>query len=200
MRLQRSSWTEQLFSPKALRPIPILSPLSRDAVIQASLDPRVRALSFARSLRYGGTLIPADLLLLHGEERVAVEVLDARPLRTLDEIGMLLLALERSGARLRQVSAPDVEREPLLNNCRLVWTSRDVVVRCADRDAVFSALEQGVTRFGELRRSCGLGIQTVHALMCADLIGADLSLPLDDNLAVVRIHRPAEPHAASPPR
>lgn len=200
MRLKRSSWTEQLSSPKASRPIPILSALSRDAVIQASLDSRVRALSFVRTLRFRGAFIPADLLVLQGEERVAIEVLDARPLRTLDEIGMLLLALERSGTRLRQVSASDLEREPLLSNCRLVWNSRDAEVHSADRDAIFAALGQGATKLGELRRSCGLGFETVHALMCADLIGADLSLPLDDDLAVVRIRQPAEPHAASPPR
>jgi hypothetical protein len=200
MRLERSSWTEQLSSPKTSRSIPILSPLFRDAVIQASLDPRVRVLSFARTLRFRGVEVPADLLLLHGEKRVAIEVLDARPLRTLDEMGMLLLALERSGTRLRQMSARDVEREPLLTNCRLVWNSRDAEVHSADRDAVFAALGQGATSFGELRRSCGLSCETLHALMCADLIGADLSLPLDDDLAIVRIRHPAASPAASPPR
>lgn len=36
--------------------------------------------------------------------------------------------------------------------------------------------------------------------MCADLIGADLSQPLDDNLALVRIRHPAALPAASPHR
>lgn len=163
MRLERSSWTEQLFSPKALRPIPISSQLTRDAVIQALLDPRVRTLSFVRTLRFHGALIRADLLLLQGDERVAVEVLDPSCTRTLDEIGLLLLALERSGARLRQLASPDIEREPLLSNSRLIWNARDLVVRSADRDAIFSALKQGVNRFGELRRSCGVSCETVHA-------------------------------------
>ncbi|MFT3940220.1 hypothetical protein [Rhodopseudomonas sp.] len=200
MRLERLSWTEKLSGPKARRPIPILSPLFRDAVIQASLNPRVRKLSFVRTLCFRGVEVPADLLLLHGEDRVAMELLDARPLRGLDEIGMLLLALERSGSRLRQMSARDVEQEPLLSNCRLVWNSRDAEVHRADRHAIFAALGQGATKLGELRRSCGLGCETVHALMCADLIGADLSLPLNDDLAIVRIRRPAVPRAASPPR
>ncbi|MGO3928364.1 hypothetical protein NP284_08635 [Rhodopseudomonas pseudopalustris] len=187
----RSPRTEQLFSPKTPSSIPARSPLFRDAAIQFLLDPRVRRVEFAPTLRFRGIEVSPDLLLVGDEGTFAVDILDDRPMRNLEEVGLLLLALDQSGIQLREMSSVDIEREPLLSNCRAVWKCLDHPFTEADRLAAISMLDQGVENFGDLRRASGLGRGTLQAMLCADLIGVDLTKPLDDDLAVVRIHNAA---------
>lgn len=183
------SGSELLSSPKTKNAsIPVRSPLFRDAAIQSLLDPHVRSVEFARSLRFRGLDVPTGLLMVERDGlRTAIEVADGRPPRTLEELGLVLLALDEAGVVLREVGRHEIEREPLFENCRRVWGFHDHEYTEADCSAIGAAFDDGAATFGDLRRRTGLADATLYAMTCADLLGIDLSRALHDASVVIRI-------------
>jgi hypothetical protein len=99
MHMSRAGQNGQLFvSAKTSTAIPSRCALVRDALVQASLDPAVRSIDFIPTARVGPT--PVDLnavVIARDDGRYLLDVLQARPLRDVENEGLALLALDQLG-------------------------------------------------------------------------------------------------------
>jgi hypothetical protein len=160
---------------KARGSVPVRHALVHDALVQASLDPRVRAIEHLPSTSFAGSEVALDaIVLLRDDGRFAVDIVEARPLRDIDGEGLALLALQDLGVRLLTLTAGDIRAEPRFSNCRLIWPYRSTRVGVGLRLRILQTLhDEGALRLGALlaaiRSSADPG-PAVMALACADLV------------------------------
>jgi len=175
--------------PKSLRAIPLNHPLTRDLLIQSTLDPTVRRIEYHSSLAVDDNIVPVDAIVLTRDDgRFAVDVVDARPQRDVDAEGLLLLAFERDCTALLQIATSDIRAEPLFSNAREVWRHRDVTVNYEDRMQVLDALyAEGPFALGDLDRLVSTradAMAVVFALACECTVELDLRHDLGEHTIV----------------
>jgi hypothetical protein len=171
-------------SAKTTTAIPALHPLVRDALVQASLDPQVRALEFVPTAMVEAAQVALQaIVVVRDDGRFHLDVVDARRVRDIDEEGLALIALGRLGLVPLTLTAADIKREPRFANARAVWAYRLHPVGIEMRLRILTVLQED----GPLPLGCLLKrVRTVRdpapavmALACSDLIELELvSRPL----------------------
>ena len=160
-------------------PVPVRHQLVHDALVQASLDPRVHAIEHFPSASFARSEVALDAIVLTRDDgRFALDVAETRPLRDIDGEGLALLALQAHGISLSTTTATEIRREPRFSNCRLVWSYRAARVGVGLRLRIQQALQdEGPMKLGQLLaaiRSPADPGPAVMALACADLIALGL--------------------------
>lgn len=171
-------------SAKTRTAIPLRHDLVREALVQASLDPLVRALEYVPSARVREAPVSLDaIVLVRDDGRHVLDVVPARPVRDVEDEGLALLALERLGLPLLTVTEEEIRSEPRYANARLVWQYRQYPVGIEQRMRILTVLrDDGPMSLGcLLKRIRGPRDPSlaVLSLACADLLELDLiSVPL----------------------
>jgi hypothetical protein len=171
-------------SAKTSTAIPAPHPLVRDALVQASLDPQVRALEFVPTAMVGAAQVALQAIVVARDDgRFHLDVVDARRVRDIDEEGLAQIALHQLGLMPLTLTGADIRRQPRFANSRAVWVYRLHPVGIEMRMRVLTELQED----GPLQLGCLLKrVRTVRdpapavmALACSDLIELDLvSRPL----------------------
>jgi hypothetical protein len=90
--------TQLFISCKTATAIPTRCSLVRDALIQATLDPAVRAIEFVASARVRAQTVALDAVVIARDDgRWLLDVVEARPLRDAESEGLALLAQDELG-------------------------------------------------------------------------------------------------------
>jgi hypothetical protein len=155
--------------------IPIRHALERDAILQASLEPSVRAIRCRPAPDIHGTaasLISVILDRIDGS--FLLVVCETRPRRSDAELDHLTKLLERHGLRLLERDTLDIRREPQFSNARAVWSYERYRIALPDRLRIAAALaEDGPQSIVELeeraRPTCDV-VAAVCALACEGLV------------------------------
>jgi hypothetical protein len=159
-------------TPKAPAAIPVSDDLSYDVLCQAALDPAVTAIEFVRYVAVAGLprRVDAIVLMRDGARRV-VDIRDGG-IRSLDDQGLRLLAIDKLGATPLPLTAAGILGEPRCSNARLVWEEHRRPVRMHFRTHVVETLEAGgatsIRRLGLRYR------EDVFALACETMVDIDL--------------------------
>jgi hypothetical protein len=198
---QRSNKSPSVFvAAKAATAIPVAHELVRDALIQAALDPEIRAIEFIPTIAAYGEVIALDVIVLRGDDGSQVlDIAETRPVRSLDDEALALLAIDQLGLQTKTLSAVDIGRQPRAANSRLVWACRHYRVSAGDRVRVLQVLtEEGEMTLARAAAQCRFAVDAVAAvlaLVCADLIEADLAtLPLGPETRLRRRSTEGETH------
>lgn len=177
-------------APKCKVAIPVDTILLRDALLQASLDPSVRAIHYRKAPNPHGTpstLKSVVLERIDGDFLLAIR--ETRLRRTEEELARLADMLASDGLRLLERDALDVRREPLFSNARAVWYNERFPVSVHNRLKIAAVLsEDGPQSILELeeraRPTCDV-IAAVCALACEALLELDLrEIPLGPRTVV----------------
>jgi len=183
---------------KAATAIPVAHELVREALIQAALDPAVRAIEFTPTAAAYYGKVPLDAIILCGvDSRQVLDIVELRPLHNVDDHGMS--PSDRLGLSAHTRTAADILQDPLATNCRLVWACRHYRVSAGDRVRVLQVLsEEGSMTLAHAAAQCRFAVDAVAAVLamaCADLIEADLAtLPLGPETRVRRRSSEGETH------
>ena len=177
-------------SAKTTVAIPTVCALVRDALVQASLDPSVRAIEFLAQARVGTT--PVDLgaiIIVRDDGRFVLDVVPARPVRDVEDEGLALIALAELGLPAITLTAADIKREPRFANSNLVWSYRMRLVDIGLRMRILQILaDDGPMALSRLLSAVWSDrdpSSAVMSLACADLIELDLvSRPLGPSTIV----------------
>jgi len=166
-------------SAKTRTAIPLGHDLVGEALVQASLDPLVRAIEFVPAARVREAPVALDAIVLARDDgRYVLDVVPARPVRDVEVEGLALLALDQLGLPLLTITEDDIRQQPRFANSRLVWDYRHHPVTIETRMRVLTILrDDGPMSFGcLLRRVRGPRDPSpaVLALACADLLELDL--------------------------
>ncbi|MHC2275345.1 hypothetical protein ACVME8_001956 [Bradyrhizobium diazoefficiens] len=169
-------------SAKGPVPIPARHPALREALVQASLDPRVRSIAHVPTAHVSSApLEPVAIdavVLTKDDGRFYLDVVPARQVRELDDEGLVLIALRELELTPLVVTAEDLHREPRCGNCRLVWSHHGRLVPVGLRISILQILRDDgpmeLVRLVELVRSDHDPTLAVMALACADLLEIDL--------------------------
>lgn len=202
---QAASPLEQFTSAKTTAAIPIRHPAIRDALIQFSLDAAVRSIDYIESTSVGSEHVDLDVIIVQRESgRTLLDVIPARPLRDLEQEGLVLIALRELNIPTQRLTLEYLRREPRFSNSRLVWLYNRHRVPLDLRLGILNLLsDQHSMKLGDLLQSIketgSRGSRAVMALACADLISLDLeSQPLAPTTVVtLRAHLPDRVEGAS---
>lgn len=137
---------------KTTTAIPVRHPALRDALVQASLDPRVRSIDYVASARVALAQVTIDAVVVNYEDGpYFLDVVPARRMRDLEDEGLMLIAL--SGLQLKPLvlTAEDIRREPRRANANLVWSYCDVTIPIGLRIRIMQVLlDEGPMPLGQL--------------------------------------------------
>lgn len=186
MRVSRAApaATSLFISAKTSVAIPAPCALVRDALIQATLDPSVRTIEFLAQAQVDATQVDLGAtIIVRDDGRFVLDVVQARPVRDIEQEGLALIAYSRLGLSQITLTAADIKREPRFANSRMVWSYRLAPVGIAMRMAVLQVLaDEGpmaLSRLLSSLRSDRDPNPAIMALACSDLIELDLvSRPL----------------------
>ncbi|MFK4536377.1 hypothetical protein ABIA00_004560 [Bradyrhizobium ottawaense] len=174
---------------KASRAIPIRNNLTRDFLIQATLDGDVRRIEYQNNVIIDERIVPVDGIIVERfDGRFAVDIVDARPAYDQRTEALMQLAFARRCHGLIELRAADVRAEPRCSAAREVWSHRAVRMHGDDRSEILETLEGGgpvclrelvasVATRGEART-------LVYALACEGALELDLGCGLADDLIV----------------
>jgi hypothetical protein len=183
-RIAQATSSTLFVSAKTSVAIPASCPLVRDALIQATLDPAVRAIEFLAQARVAATQIDLNaIVIVRDDGRFYLDVVAARPLRDAEHEGLALIALADLDLVPITLTAADIKREPRFANSRLVWSYRLAPVGISLRMRVLQILgddgPMSLSRLLSAVRSDRDQNPAILALACSDLIELDLvSRPL----------------------
>jgi hypothetical protein len=175
-------------SAKCRHPVALRHPAVRIALVQASLDPAVRAIGPIGEEAVVG--IGRDAVVLTRDDgRVLLDVVPARPSLGIPDVGPSDESLRRSGLGVWTVSAADLRAEPGRSNADVVWAHAGLAVPVGLRIGLLQVLaDDGPMPLGELCRRVRSDrdpVAAVMALACLDLVEIDLfSGPLGPATAV----------------
>jgi hypothetical protein len=163
--------------------IPVRHPLVRDALMQAALDPAVRAIEYLPAVQVSKTTKVDAVVLDRDDGRYHLDIVEARPRQSIAQSLFVAQALLDLGLRPRVRTGEDILREPYCTNARTVWTHVHHAVPVGLRLQVLGALkDEGPMTLAELVgrvRSDRDPAPSVMALACLDLIELNLtSAPL----------------------
>ncbi len=167
-------------SAKTTAVVPVKCCLVWDALVQASLDPSVRRIDYLRWSQVRSAPVNVDaIILVRDDGRVLLDVIPARPVRDLDEEGLVLIALSELDLPTLYLRAEDIRREPLLSNARRVWSYRLHPVGVTTRMKALSILRNaGPMALSGLMTAIRSGrdeFPAIMALACTNLVELDLS-------------------------
>jgi hypothetical protein len=170
-------------SAKTIMPVVANREITRELLIQASLDPSVLAIEPVSTVSVGGAEVDFGGFTFLGDDGRRVVEFDDGTLRDLDGDGLHLLAIEQLGLPVLRLTADDVMREPRAGNCRAAWFCRNRRIAIGDRIFALASLrEEGPMRLLDLTRKFRYSrdpLGSVLALACADVVALDLeSAPL----------------------
>jgi hypothetical protein len=167
-------------SPKTITPIPVRHPAIQDALIQSSLDPRIRSIDYVASAFVAGQPVDLKAIVVQRDDgRFFLDVIAARRVRDIDQAGLVLIALEKLGLKEMTIEGDALFREPLCSNARFVWLYNGCCVPRRLRERILRALsgKKSIT-LRELERSVrsvGDLSNAVMSLVCADVLELDLT-------------------------
>lgn len=170
-------------SAKGPVPIPARHPSLREALVQASLDARVRSIAHVPTAHVSSApLEPVAIdavVLTHDDGRFYLDVVPARQVRELDDEGLVLIALRELELSPLVVTAEDLYREPRCSNCRIVWSNHGRFVPVGLRIRILQILRDDgpmeLVRLLESIRSDRDPTPSVLSLACDDLLEIDLT-------------------------
>lgn len=181
MRVSRAApaATSLFISAKTSVAIPAPCALVRDALIQATLDPSVRTIEFLAQARVDATQVDLGAtIIVRDDGRFVLDVVQARPVRDIEQEGLALITYSRLGLSQITLTAADIKREPRFANSRMVWSYRLAPVGISMRMAVLQVLaDEGpmaLSRLLSSLRSDRDPNPAIMALACSDLIELDL--------------------------
>lgn len=184
-RSERVDLSAQFVSVKCARAaIPVRHPLVLDALVQAALDPTVRSIDYMPVARTELATVKVDAIAIERDDgRFYLDVVEARPRRSISHRRMVAQALLDLGLRALVRTESDVLREPRCTNARTVWECAGRPIEIGLRLQVLGALtDDGAMPLADLLsrvRSNRDPAEAVLAMACADLIELDLvSAPL----------------------
>ncbi|CAL8969057.1 hypothetical protein RHODGE_RHODGE_03532 [Rhodoplanes serenus] len=180
---------------KCAVPVPAGHALVRAALVQASLDPTVRAIGVVSAVKVEGHGVALNAIVLDGDRgRQVLDIIEARLIRDVDGEGLFLLAIDALGLPLLTLTAADVLREPWLSNATAVWSCRFVRVPVSDRITILQSLAEGPLTIAEAASAARLSrdpVGSVLSLACADVIEIDITdAPLGPETSVRRRRAP----------
>ncbi len=168
---------DSFVSAKTAVPIPSKHPALREALIQLSLDPRVRSIDYVPTAIVASEQIDLGAVVVHRVDgRFLLDVVQARPIRDLEHEGLSLIALEKLGLKPWVISAKSLRREPRCSNALFVWLYNGHPVAREQRKRILQAVtDKEPIRLGQLERRSGRDpFPCIMALACADLLELDL--------------------------
>jgi hypothetical protein len=177
-------------SPKTIAPIPVRHPAIQDALIQSSLDPRVRSIDYVASAVVAGQQVDLrEIVVQRDDGRFFLDVIPSRRVLDIDQGGLALIALERLGLKEMTIQADELFREPLCTNARFVWLYNGYSVPPRLRERILRALSgKKSVPLRELERSVRSrdASNAVMSLVCADVLELDLVSQFIQLTTVVR--------------
>jgi hypothetical protein len=178
-------------SAKAVTPIPVRHSAVRDALIQSSLDPRVRSIGYVASAVVASQRVDLDAIVVQRDDgHFFLDVVPARRVRDLEQEGLALIALGELGAKPWIINAKELWREPRCTNARFVWLYNGYSVPRQLRERILRALSaKGSMKLGELEwtlRSVRDPSHAVMSLVCADVLELDLTTQAIQLTTIVR--------------
>jgi hypothetical protein len=171
-------------SAKTTTAIPTSCALVRDSLIEATLDPQVRAIEFLAQTQIGPTPVDLDaIIIVRDDGRFVLDVVPARRVRDVEHEGLALIVLAELGLTPITLTAADIKREPRFANSRLVWSYRLHPVGIGLRMRALQTLADDgpmpLSRLLSAVRSDRDPSPAIMAMTCSDLIELDLvSRPL----------------------
>lgn len=176
-------------SHKASRAIPFASTLTRDFLVQATLDGDIRRIEYQSSVIIDERIAPVEGIVVERfDGRYAVDFVDTRPANGSAVEALTQLAFARRCHGIIEVDAEDVRREPRCSAAREVWSHHAVRVHADDRAEIREALEiGGPVGLAQLIGSVatrGDARAVVFALACEGTVEFDLRDGITDDLIV----------------
>jgi hypothetical protein len=176
---------------KASRAIPARTGLTRDFLVQSTLDGGVFRIDYQPIPRAADSIVPHGTIILERSDgRFAIDiVLDGRPASGQAAEALLEVAFARKCTGIMVVDANDIMAEPRLSSAREVWSYRTMRVRADDRAEIVGALEnEGPTTLARLEevamtRSDARG--AIYAMACDGTIELDLRCGLGPDAVVL---------------
>jgi len=163
-------------SVKSSAPVPVSSALRLDVLVQSALDPSVDEIDYVQCAVISGCRVHLDLpIIVRKRARFAVDIVDDHPLRSVDDEGLSLLAVQDLGLEILELRRSDIHRDPVADNARLVWRHADQEVRFDDEIAALEALSGRDFTIDQLTELTGVSVEAIFALACADLVAVDLT-------------------------
>jgi hypothetical protein len=93
-------------SAKTVTSIPVRHSAVRDALIQSSLDPRVRSIGYVASAVVASQRVDLDAIVVQRDDgRFFLDVVPARRVRDLEQEGLALIALADLGVNTPSLAA-----------------------------------------------------------------------------------------------
>jgi hypothetical protein len=178
-RTRPTAESHLFLSAKTATAIPVRHPALLEALIQASLDHKVRSIAYIASARIASGLVNLDAIVLQRDDgRFLLDVVPARRIPTSASQRAAQMALAELGLRSMVLTTEDIRREPRYANTRLVWSHRETPVPVGLRmHALQTLLDNGPMPLGELLKSVRSKVDPVPAVMalaCANLVHLDL--------------------------
>ena len=166
-------------SAKTVIAIPVRHPSLRDALILASLDPRVQFIDYIGSACVASAQVTIDAVIVQREDcRYVLDVVPARCTRDIEDEGLVLIALGELKLNTLVLTAEEIQREPRRANANLVWRHNEVTVPIGLRMRILQVLlDEGEMPLGQLLKSVAGEndpAAAVLALACANLVQLDL--------------------------
>ncbi|MBW7974124.1 hypothetical protein [Bradyrhizobium sp. BR 10289] len=174
---------------KASRAVPISNALTRDFLVQATLDGDVRRIEYQNSIVVDQRIMAVEGLVIERfDGRYAVDIVDARPSHDPAAEALTHLAFARRCHGIIELSAADVRSEPRCSAAREIWSHRGVRIHSDDRAEIRESLEtSGPVALTELVASVmtrGDARAVIYALACEGAIEFDLHGGITDDLIV----------------
>jgi hypothetical protein len=174
--------------------IPHAGGLVHDALVQNTLAPAVRAIGYISTATAGAREIDvAAITITRDDGRYHLDIVPARPLRSIEDDRLANQALCDLGLMQIEVTAAEIMMELRFSSARAVWTYRRCAVTLEMRLKIQAALaEEGPL---SLHHLCTLvqGPQDpfacVLSLVCADVLEIDLLAEPIRRSTIVRSRR-----------
>jgi hypothetical protein len=153
-RAVQSLPSDMFVSAKTTAAIPARHPALRDALVLASLDPKVRSLSYlARTVVASEEIDLGAVVVQRDDGRFLLDVVEARRIRNLEDEGLALIAVGELGLKPLVLSPTVLRREPRYTNAQFVWLyERHRVSRGLRKRVLRVVLEKKSLPLGELER------------------------------------------------
>jgi hypothetical protein len=166
-------------SQKTVTPIPVRHSDVQDALIQSSLDPRVRSISYVASTVVASQQVNLGAIVVERDDgRFFLDVVPARRVLDLDQLGLVLIALEKLRLKRWTINVDELLREPHCSNARFVWLYNGHPVAREQRKRILEAVAGNEPiRLGQLERTVRSRrdpFPSIMAMVCADLVEMDL--------------------------
>jgi hypothetical protein len=166
-------------SAKVKTAIPVTHPAIREALIVLSLDPTVRSIDYVASAVVASEHINLGAIIVQRDNgRFLLDVVPGRPIRTIEDEGLVQIALSELAVKPWIISAKWLQREPRYSNALFVWLYNEHPVPREQRKHILRPLtRKEPVQLGQLEETLRFGHDPFYSIMslaCADRIELDL--------------------------